>query len=255
MGMEHYGMTDELIKQTTMANDVFTYIFIVELSAKLLATGPKKYLEDKMNWLDGTVVMISIVEMIMLATAGGGGDLKAFKTVRVFRTFRVLRVARLLRALKSMQAIINVVASSAESFVYITVLLFVFIFIYTLLGMQVFGAQFDFPDGLPRGNYDKFSIAFLTVFQIVTTENWNSVLFDSMRSENLNPFIPVIYYVTWIFIGNWILLNLFLAILLEGFVSEDDDDEDNEEEQLARAEYRRKLIDAEKKRRWKKMGR
>lgn len=42
--------------------------------------------------------------------------------------------------------------------------MFVFIFIYTLLGMQVFGGQFNFPDGKPRGNYDSFIIAFLTVF-------------------------------------------------------------------------------------------
>lgn len=42
--------------------------------------------------------------------------------------------------------------------------MFVFIFIFTLLGMQVFGGQFDFPDGKPRGNYDTFIVAFLTTF-------------------------------------------------------------------------------------------
>ena len=69
---------------------MFTYIFIVELAAKLAAIGPKKYMDDKMNWLDGAVVLISIVEMIMMSASGSGGNLKAFRTVRVFRTFRVL---------------------------------------------------------------------------------------------------------------------------------------------------------------------
>lgn len=164
MGMEHYNMSPEMIEFTTMANDTFTYIFIVEMAAKLLAIGFKKYLQDKMNWLDGIVVIISIVEIVMTLTAGSGGNLKAFRTVRVFRTFRVLRVARLLRALKSMKVIINVVTSSAESFIYITMLLFVFVFIFTLLGMQLFGGKFSFEDGKPRGNYDSFPIAFLTVF-------------------------------------------------------------------------------------------
>ena len=117
-----------------------------------------------MNWLDGAVVMISIAEMVMMAFSGSGGNLKAFSTVRVFRTFRVLRVARLLRSLKSMKVIIGVIAASAESFVYITVLLLLFVFIFTLLGMQIFGGEFDFPDGKPRGNYDSFAIGFLTVF-------------------------------------------------------------------------------------------
>jgi hypothetical protein len=139
MGMEHYDMTEEMIYFTTTANDWFTWIFIVEMTSKLLAIGAKKYLQDKMNWLDGGVVSISIIELVITAAGGGGGNLSAFQTIRVFRTFRVLRVARLLRALKSMKVIISVIAKSAGSFVYITLLMFVFVFIYTLLGMQIFG--------------------------------------------------------------------------------------------------------------------
>ena len=164
MGMEKYNMDLELIAQLEFFGQILTWIFIGEMSSKMLAIGPKKYLSDKMNWLDGGVVSLSIVEIVMTVFSGGGGDLSAFRTVRVFRTFRVLRVARLLRALKSMKVIIAVISRSAGSFVYITLLMFVFIFIYTLLGMQVFGGQFNFPDGKPRGNYDSFIIAFLTVF-------------------------------------------------------------------------------------------
>ena len=85
-------------------NEIFTYIFIVELAMKLLARGPKKYAAERMNLLDGAVVFLSIIEMIIessqSAGAGGGaGNLQAFRTVRVFRTFRVLRVTRILRSL------------------------------------------------------------------------------------------------------------------------------------------------------------
>jgi hypothetical protein len=59
---------------------------------------------------------------------------------------------------------------------------------------------------------------------VLTTENWNTVLFDSMRNDSMSRFIPALYYVSWIFIGNYILLNLFLAILLDGFVTEDDEE-------------------------------
>jgi hypothetical protein len=58
----------------------------------------------------------------------------------------------------------------------------------------------------------------------VTTENWNTLLFSCMTSESVGKFIPTIYYISWIFIGNYILLNLFLAILLDGFLSEDDEE-------------------------------
>lgn len=90
-------------------NGVFTWIFIVEMSVKICAIGPKKYVGDKMNWLDGSVVSLSIFEMLMAVATGSGGNVNAFKTIRIFRTFRVLRVVRLLRALHSMQIIIQVI--------------------------------------------------------------------------------------------------------------------------------------------------
>ena len=54
-------------------NIIFTWIFIVEMTLKLLARGPKKYAAEKMNLLDGGVVMLSIVEMMMESLGGGSG--------------------------------------------------------------------------------------------------------------------------------------------------------------------------------------
>jgi hypothetical protein len=95
----------------------------------------------------------------------------------MIRSFRVLRISRLLRSMQSIQTIFSVISRSYKSFVYITALMFLFIFIYSLLGMNTFGGQFNFDDGIPRGNYDSFPIAFITVFQVLTMENWQMVLF------------------------------------------------------------------------------
>jgi hypothetical protein len=115
----------------------------------------------------------------------------------------------------------------------------VFIFIFSLLGMQIYGGRFDYEDGKPRGNFDSFSIAAITVFQVLTMENWIAVLIDSMRGE-INKFIISMYYIAWIFMGNFILLNLFLAILLDSFLEEEDenaevDDKERREQKLIRA--------------------
>jgi len=154
-----------------------------------------------------------------------------------------------------MQVIIAVIQKSAGSFAYITMLLFVFIFIFTLLGMQLFGGRFDFPDGKPRGNYDTFNIALVTVFQVLTMENWQTVLFDSMRSDEIGLIVPAVFYIAWIFIGNFILLNLFLAILLDSFLDEDEgDDDDILEAERAAKQIKQAKIEKEKQRRMKKLG-
>ena len=167
MAMDKYGNDAETEAQLTFYNSIFTWIFIVEMGLKLLAIGPKKYVQEPMNLLDGACVLISIVELAIAAAAGseGGGGLSAFRTVRVFRTFRVLRVARLLRFMRSMAVIVGVITRSISSFAYIMVLLLLFVFIFALLGMQIFGGYYDFGDELKaRANYDSFWIAYVSVF-------------------------------------------------------------------------------------------
>lgn len=64
-------------------------------------------------------------------------------------------------------------------------------------------------------------------------ENWQQVLFSSMsvsKNEMLFKTITAIYYISWIFIGNFILLNLFLAILIDAFNEEEDIDEEELDE-------------------------
>jgi hypothetical protein len=82
-------------------NDIFTYIFISEMSLKILALSPAGYLRDKLNIFDGIIVMLSIFEMTII-NGSGSKAVSAFRAVRIFRTFRVLRVTRLLRSLAFM---------------------------------------------------------------------------------------------------------------------------------------------------------
>lgn len=70
MSMQRYGQSAEEIALLDYINEWFTWIFIFEMSSKLLAIGIQKYLADKMNWLDGGVVMLSIVEIVLVGVVG-----------------------------------------------------------------------------------------------------------------------------------------------------------------------------------------
>lgn len=104
LALDAYGNSAELENNLQTFNSYFTYIFISEMSCKIFAFGVKKYSSDIMNLLDGSVVLMSIFEIIYskIVQNGSSSNLKTFKTLRLIRTFRVFRVARLLRALKSM---------------------------------------------------------------------------------------------------------------------------------------------------------
>ena len=224
MAMDKYGNDSKVEDQLNFYNEIFTWIFIAEMILKLLAIGPGKYVSQPMNLLDGACVLISVVEIVIgfaSGSDGGGQSLSAFRTVRVFRTFRVLRVARLLRFMRSMAVIVGVITRSLQSFFYIMVLMLLFVFIFALLGMQIFGGYYDFgEDFKARTNFDSFWIAYVSVFQVLTMENWHINMYESMRTSNPKV-VTGIYYIAWIFIGNFVLLNLLLSIIFDAFVTED----------------------------------
>jgi hypothetical protein len=132
LALDRYNLPKEEDALYTELNSFFTIAFAVEMVAKIMAIGIVKWMSDRMNWMDGGIVIMSLVEMIFL---GGSKALSAFRSVRMLRTFRVLRVARLLRGLKSMMNILTVIIRSIGSFMYLGILLFLFVFIYALLGM------------------------------------------------------------------------------------------------------------------------
>ncbi|CAD8122811.1 unnamed protein product [Paramecium sonneborni] len=198
-------------------NFTFTILFTVELGLKMMALGAITYMKDTMNIFDALIVCLSLVELFILGGSNGKSSLSAFRAVRIFRAFRVLRVTKLMKSLQFMGFLIKVLTNSFQSLMYILLLMIIFIFIFTLLGMSFFGGQLT--DTPSRENFDNLQSSFLIVFQVLTLENWNSLLYELLL-QPLSPVITMIYLVFWIMIGNYVFLNLFLAILLENFEEE-----------------------------------
>ena len=106
LAIDYYGIDPATTDILSVCNTFFTIVFAIEMFLKILAIGVVKYLRDRLNYMDGAIVILSLVELIFM---GGKGSLKALRSIRIIRTFRVLRVARLLRGLKSMMNIIAVI--------------------------------------------------------------------------------------------------------------------------------------------------
>lgn len=104
--------------------------------------------------------------------------------------------------------------------------MFIWIFIFALLGMSIYGGKQNYVEGVPRMNFDSFAGSIATTFQILTLENWQVVLFYLMRNDEISKWLITIYLIAWIFLGNFILLNLFLSVLLEAFLEEDEEEQD-----------------------------
>ena len=100
-------------------------------------------------------------------------------------------------------------------------LLFLFILIFALLGMQLFGGAFNFEDGTPPSNFNTFNIALLTVFQVLTGEDWNEVMYQGIESQggHRSGMIYSMYFIILTLFGNYTLLNVFLAIAVDNLAN------------------------------------
>lgn len=115
---------------------MFTWAFVVEMIIKLFGLGFEEYARDSFNLFDAFIVVISMVDMIVTATlsdASPTGALSAFRGVRLLRVFKL---ARSWSSFREILAKILVTMKDVSTF---SVLLLMFMFIFALLGMELFG--------------------------------------------------------------------------------------------------------------------
>ncbi|KAF7705332.1 hypothetical protein HF521_020618 [Silurus meridionalis] len=212
MGIEYHEQPDELTNALEISNIVFTSLFSLEMLLKLLVYGPFGYIKNPYNIFDGIIVVISVWEIV--GQQGGG--------LSVLRTFRLMRVLKLVRFMPALQRQLVVLMKTMDNVATFCMLLMLFIFIFSILGMHLFGCKFGSErdgDTMPdRKNFDSLLWAIVTVFQILTQEDWNKVLYNGMASTS--P-VAALYFIALMTFGNYVLFNLLVAILVEGFQTEE----------------------------------
>uniref|UniRef100_A0A8C9ZA93 Voltage-dependent T-type calcium channel subunit alpha-1H n=1 Tax=Sander lucioperca TaxID=283035 RepID=A0A8C9ZA93_SANLU len=214
MGIEYHEQPEELTDVLEISNIVFTSMFVLEMGFMLLAFGLLGYIRNPYNIFDSIIVIISVWEIIGQADGG----------LSVLRTFRLLRVLKLVRFLPALRRQLVVLMKTMDNVATFCMLLMLFIFTFSILGMHLFGCKFSLEtengDTIPdRKNFDSLLWAIVTVFQILTQEDWNVVLYNGMASTS--PW-AALYFVALMTFGNYVLFNLLVAILVEGFQAEGD---------------------------------
>uniref|UniRef100_A0A671X5Q9 Voltage-dependent L-type calcium channel subunit alpha n=1 Tax=Sparus aurata TaxID=8175 RepID=A0A671X5Q9_SPAAU len=241
---EHHHQSDSLTSLQDVASRVLLVLFVIEMFVKMYALGPRAYFMSLFNRFDFFVVLCGILEMIMFS-AGAVAPL-GFSVLRCIRLLRILKVTKYWTSLSNFVAsLLNSVRSIAS----LLLLLFLFIVIFSLLGMQVFGGKFNFSDHRPRrSNFDNFPQALISVFQILTGEDWTSIMYNGIMAYG-GPEIPgilvSIYFIVLFVCGNYILLNVFLAIAVDNLAEAES--LTSAQKEKAEEKMRRKLLRIAKK--------
>ncbi|XP_027144836.1 sodium channel protein type 4 subunit alpha A isoform X3 [Larimichthys crocea] len=226
MAMEHYPMTPEFDYMLSVGNLVFTGIFTAEMFFKLIAMDPYYYFQVGWNIFDSIIVTLSLVELGLANVQG----------LSVLRSFRLLRVFKLAKSWPTLNMLIKIIGNSVGALGNLTLVLAIIVFIFAVVGMQLFGKSYkdcvckiSVDCELPRWHMNDFFHSFLIVFRILCGE-WIETMWDCM--EVAGPGMCLVVFMMVMVIGNLVVLNLFLALLLSSFSGDnlsagDDDGEMN----------------------------
>ena len=238
MSVEHYQMEKWLIDALDLANILFVSVFAFETVVKMLVIPPRQFIADKFNVLDAVIAVVSVVEILFLSSS-------SFTIFRVFRLVRVVRVIKLARRWRILKHIVKTVGSSLTYMGYLLLLLILFVFVFAILGRQLFAGkitrcctQEEHSRGIykcysntdetylydecwmtawRRSHFDDLYWAMIAVFQIVTEDYWSAFMYKAMSDVG---WYASIYFIIVVLFGRYMLLNLFVAILLVGLERE-----------------------------------
>ncbi|XP_030244877.1 sodium channel protein para isoform X3 [Drosophila navojoa] len=211
MAMDHHDMNKEMERVLKSGNYFFTATFAIEATMKLMAMSPKYYFQEGWNIFDFIIVALSLLEL----------GLEGVQGLSVLRSFRLLRVFKLAKSWPTLNLLISIMGRTVGALGNLTFVLCIIIFIFAVMGMQLFGKNYTdhkdrFPDGdLPRWNFTDFMHSFMIVFRVLCGE-WIESMWDCMYVGDVSC-IP--FFLATVVIGNLVVLNLFLALLLSNFGS------------------------------------
>ncbi|XP_022243584.1 sodium channel protein para-like [Limulus polyphemus] len=209
MAMDHDNMNPEFANVLKKGNYFFTATFAIEAGLKLIALSPKTYFREGWNIFDFIIVALSLLEL----------TLENIQGLSVLRSFRLLRVFKLAKSWPTLNLLISIMGKTVGALGNLTFVLGIIIFIFAVMGMQLFGKNYDIKRHLfhnqevPRWNFQDFMHSFMIVFRVLCGE-WIESMWDCIL---VSGWACIPFFLATVVIGNLVVLNLFLALLLSSF--------------------------------------
>ena len=169
-----------------------TIYFVVEIVIKLFSEEKMvRFFKNGWNLFDFIIVVVSLIPM------------EHSEFALVARVLRVFRVLRLITTRPQLKELINVLVRVIPSIIDIVILLFIIFYIYAIMGSFLF---VEAKSGLWRD----FGMAMLTLFRVLTFEDWTDVMYEAMEIYSWSW----LYFVSFVIIAAFVFFNLFVAVII-----------------------------------------
>lgn len=205
-GLKTYDLSNHSLKIINTLDLLICTLFALEIALRIITAKNKiKFFFNAWNIFD-----ILIIALLLLPT--DTVDLAAFG-----RIIRIIRILRLLTIVPQLRTLTSALFRSLPQLFYVIVMMFVVFYIYAAIGSTFFGV-------INKDLWGNIGISMLTLFRIMTFEDWTDVMYETM---NIYP-ASCFYYISFIFITAFATLNLVIGIMTASLEGEQIDDAQKE---------------------------
>ncbi|XP_015743756.2 voltage-dependent N-type calcium channel subunit alpha-1B-like [Python bivittatus] len=222
--MKFYGAPEPYENMLKCLNIVFTSMFSLECVLKIIAFGALNYFRDAWNIFDFVTVLGSITDILVTEIADN------FINLSFLRLFRAARLIKLLRQGYTIRILLWTFVQSFKALPYVCLLIAMLFFIYAIIGMQVFGniALNDDSAINRHNNFQTFLQALMLLFRSATGEAWHEIMLaclsnqpcdehSNLSKDECGSDFAYFYFVSFIFLCSFLMLNLFVAVIMDNF--------------------------------------
>ena len=221
LSVDNQAFSKNVKDKLDIAYLVFNVLFVIELSIKLWGYGIQQYFQGRFRTFDFIVVAASVVELIVSLSRG-----RRITGLSIIRSMLLIRVFKFTRFWPAMKAVNRSFIRSARAISSLLIVLLIVLFIYALLGNQMFKEYVKKDGALTElaGSFDNLGDSMLLVFTLLTGEGWTSLMAEISEGyageKAYKKIFPVIFLLTFILIGSFILMNIFLGIVIDNLTTD-----------------------------------
>ena len=200
IGVKTYDVDPVYLTLLTWVDIGITYLFLFEIIVRFLASGPSlSFFKKAWNIFDTLIVAVSLIPI---------DDSEVVLLARLVRIFRVLR---LISIIPELRILISALIKALPPMGYVLLLMFIIFYIYAAVGSLLF-------DSINPKLWGDILVAMLTLFRIVTFEDWTDIMYETMEVYQFSWF----FYLSFIFLNAFVFLNMMIGIVIERMQSEHD---------------------------------
>lgn len=205
LGIETSPTISESFRSALNITDqICLLIFIIELILKVVAFG-RSFFSNWWNTFDLVIVLFSIFgEIPYFSIFRGFKIFRASRIIKTFKTFRLVKSLKIINSLNQLQRILSAIVRAIPSIIWTFVLLLLVFYFYAIIGVNVFGTEFD-------ETFGSIGKAFYTLFQLMLFDDWGNITRPVLKEHSF----AWIYFVSFGIISAYTILQVVTGIVVD----------------------------------------